>query len=85
MVHFGRNYPGSHSAQLNKSYCKEKVVKGIVPNYRFLSGIHHSQHWRYWRSIKLKNELRHNSMKELLIKTLLENNLTPSVKKIQVQ
>lgn len=58
-----------------KSYCQEKVSRREMPNYGFISDTHHSQCWRYWRSRKLKNELKNPEKKKLLIKTLLDRNL----------
>lgn len=64
-----------YMSEVEKKYCQDIVTNGGVPNYGFLTDIHHSQCWRYWRSVKLKQELRNSKQKNLLIKTLLENNL----------
>ena len=58
-----------------KNYCESKVANGEMPNYGFLNQIHKSQCWRYWRSIKLKEELKNPSMKSLLVRTILQDNL----------
>lgn len=67
-----------YMTESEKNYCQSKVGKGIVPNYGFLSDTHHSQCWRYWRSVKLKEELKNSSKKDLLVKSLLSRNLQES-------
>ena len=67
-----------YMTESEKKYCQDKVAKDEMPKYGFLNGIHHSQCWRYWRSVKLKKELKDTKKKDLLIRTLLNFNLKPS-------
>jgi hypothetical protein len=64
-----------YMTEVETKYCQDKVSNGGVPSYGFLTGIHHSQCWRYWRSVKLKKELKNPSKMDLLVKALLNNNL----------
>lgn len=67
-----------YMSESEKGYCQDKVAKGEMPGYGFLNGIHHSQCWRYWRSVRLKEELEDKEKKDLLVRTLLTFNLKPS-------
>lgn len=57
-----------------KIKCQEVVRSGQEPSYGFLIDQHHSLCWRYWRSVKLSQELEDKDSKESLIQLIFDKN-----------